>query len=181
MKVIGVLGGPHRNGNTAKLIEAVLEGATEVGHDVVFVRLADIHVRHIEERDEKLYYPEDDLSKLYPEFESMGALVLATPIYYDQVDSRMKQFIDRLHYWSKTHGEVYRARFPDGVKLVNCITFANPSDNYYDNVLTWMKVRMEHYWNMEHVCDLKASETRKNPVTENNTLLEKAKILGKCL
>ena len=42
-----MLGGLNRDGNTAKLIGAVLDGATEAGHDVVFIRLSGLRVRHI--------------------------------------------------------------------------------------------------------------------------------------
>jgi len=108
----------------------------------------------------------------------MGALVLATPIYYDHVDSRMKQFIDRLHYWSRTHGDEYRVRFPNGVKLVSCITYANPGDEAYDEVLAWIRGRMEYYWQMVHIADLRASDTRKRPVAHNEELLKRAKTVG---
>jgi putative NADPH-quinone reductase len=182
MKVLGVVGGPHREGNTVRLVEAVLEGAREAGHETVLVKLADLDVRHIEEKDGRLYYPDDDMArKLGPHLESMGALVLGTPIYYDHVDSRMKQFIDRLHYWSKTHGDEYRRRFPDDVKVVNCITCGWDDPEAYDDILAWMRERMEHYWRMRHVADLRAEGTGSKPVSSRKDLLERARRIGRSL
>ena len=179
MKVLGFVGGPHREGNTVRLVEAVINGALEVNHKAKLFKLCELKVQHIEEKNGELFYPDDDFSELYSEIESMDALIIGTPIYYDHVDSRMKQFIDRLHYWSKTHGEEYRKRFPKNVRLISCITYADEGEDSYDDVLIWIKGRMEHYWGMRHIANLKAFDTHNKPVVENRELLERARIIGR--
>jgi multimeric flavodoxin WrbA len=181
MNVLGFVGGPHRDGNTKKLVEAVMQGAKVSHHRVLLYQLCDLNINHIEEEGGELHYPNDDFANLYPEIESMNAIVLGTPIYYDHIDSRMKQFIDRFHYWSKTHGLNYRAKFPKGVKLINCITYADDSETRYDEILSWMKKSMEQYWEMKHVADLKAFDTHNISVASNADLLEKAWYIGKNL
>jgi len=181
MKVLGFVGGPHCEGNTVKLVEAVINGASEANHQAKLFKLCELKIHHIEEKNGKLFYPDDDFSELHSEIESMDALVIGTPIYYDHVDSRTKQFIDRMHYWSKTHGEEYRNRFPKNVRLINCITYAGKDENSYEDVLFWMKGRMEHYWGMRHIANLKAFDTRNKPVAGNKELLEKARRIGRSL
>jgi len=46
MKVLGVVGGARREGNTSRLVEEVLNGAREAGHEIILFRLADMDIRH---------------------------------------------------------------------------------------------------------------------------------------
>ena len=181
MNVLGIVGSPRHDGHTAKLVEAVLAGAISAGHVADIFYLGDMEIGPIQANDGVLEYPEDDMERLYPHLESMEALVLGTPIYYDQVSSQTKLFIDRLHYYSRTHGEEYRRRFPDGVRAVTVITQGAGDPDRYDYVLEWMKGRLEYYWNMEVVASLKAEATGGKPVKGRVDLLEKAMEIGRGL
>lgn len=181
MKVLGIVGSPRREGHTARLVEAVLSGAREAGHEAEIFYLGDLDIGPIEAEGRRLVYPDDDMVRLHPHIESMGALVLGTPIYYDHVSSAMKTFIDRLHFYSRTHGEEYRRRFPNGVKCVNVITYDWDEADAYDDVLDWMRVRMEHYWGMKVVASLKAEGTGRRPVEKRADLLERAREIGRSL
>ena len=181
MKALGIVGSPRREGHTARLVEAVLQGAKEAGHEADIFYLSDLDIGPLEAEGGRIVYPEDDMARLHPHIESMGAFVLGTPIYYDHVSARTKLFFDRLHYFSRTHGEEYRERFPDGVKAVTVITYAAGGPDRYDYVLEWMKRRLEYYWKMDVVAGLKAESTGRNPVVERLDLLEKAKGIGRNL
>jgi multimeric flavodoxin WrbA len=181
LNVLGVVAGPRRNGNTGVLVKTVLEGAKEGGHEVEEIFLGEMDIGPIQALDGKLVYPEDDMVKLYPKIESMEALIFGTPIYYDHVSARAKLFIDRLHYYSRTHGEEYRNKFPDGVKIINIITYAWDNPNGYNQILDWLKGRMEGYWNMDVVGHLKAEGTNKRRVSEREDLLRNSRDLGRSL
>jgi multimeric flavodoxin WrbA len=181
MKVIGVVGGPRRTGNTARLVEEILAGAREVGHETRIFYLGEMEIRPLGHDGERYVYPEDDFTSMMPHLESMGGLVNGTPIYYDHVSSRTKLFMDRLYYYSKSHGDEYRRRFPDGVKCVNVITCGWDNPNAYDEVLKWMDGRMRNYWRMKIVGGLKAHGTGNLPVAENMELLKRARGLGRSL
>jgi multimeric flavodoxin WrbA len=181
MKVLGIVGSPRREGHTARLVEAVLEGANEAGHEAEIFYLSELDIGPLEAEGGRIAYPEDDMVRLHPHIESMGAIVLGTPIYYDHVSARTKLFIDRLHYFSRTHGEEYRRRFPEGVKAVTAITYEAGGPDRYDYVLDWMKRRLEYYWKMKVVAGLKAESTGRNPVEERLDLLKKAKEIGRSL
>jgi len=181
MKILGIVAGPRKEGHTAQLVEAVLSGAREAGHETEIFFLSDLEINPIGADEGGYFYPEDDMARLYPHIESMGALVFGTPIYYDHVSSRAKLFIDRLHYYSKTHGPEYRKRFPDGVKCVNVITYDWDKEDAYDQVLKWMNRRMEHYWNMTTAGNIKAHGTGRVIQKHSKELIEEAKNIGRSL
>ena len=181
MKVLGIVAGPRREGNSAVLVEEVLSGAKDVGHEPVIFYLGDMDINPLGDADVGYSYPDDDFSEIMPHLESMGGFVFGSPIYYDHVSSRAKLFIDRLYYYGRSHGEEYRKRFPDGVKCVNIISYGWDRENVYDSVLEWMDGRMTHYWNMKIIGNLKAYGTGSKPVKNNKELMKKARELGKGL
>ena len=181
MKVLGIVAGPRSNGNTARLVTEVLEGARDAGHETVLFNLSELEIRPLDVGDDGYSYPEDGFSELMPHIESMDALVLGTPIYYDHVSSRAKLFIDRLYYYGKSHGEEYRKLFPDDVKFISAVTCGWDNKDAYTEVVDWLEKRMTNYWNMKIHGTIKSHGTGKNPVKENKTLLEQARELGKTL
>jgi len=181
MKILGIVAGPRKKGNTATLVEETLEGAKDAGHETILYYLSDLEIKPLEAGKDGYVYPEDGFKKLMPHIESMDALVLGTPIYYDHVSSRAKLFIDRLYYYGKSHGEEYREKFPDGVKFISVITCGWDNSDAYDEVVNWLEDRMKHYWNMSIHGALRAYGTGKHPVVDNNALLDKARELGKSL
>jgi multimeric flavodoxin WrbA len=181
MKVLGIVAGPRKTGHTARLVEETLRGAEEAGHETVLVYLSEMEIKPLDEGENGYSYPVDGFNELMPYIESMGALVFGTPIYYDHVSSRAKLFIDRLYYYSNSHGEEYRGRFPDGAKFVNAVTCGWDKADVYGEVVDWLNGRMTHYWKMTVHGSLKAHGTGNNPVKSNEELLKKARELGKSL
>lgn len=181
MKVLGIVAGPRKTGHTARLVEETLRGAEEAGHETVLFYLSEMEIKPLDEGEDGYSYPDDGFTELMPHIESMGALVFGTPIYYDHVSSRAKLFIDRLYYYSSSHGEEYREKFPDGVKFVNAVTCGWDKADVYGEVVDWLNGRMTHYWKMTEHGSLKAHGTGNNPVKNNEELLKKARELGKSL
>ncbi len=181
MKILGINAGPRKKGNTARIIEEVAAGARDAGHETIIFHLGDMKINPLMDAETGYGYPDDDFNEIMPHIESMGALVFGSPIYYDQVSSRAKTFIDRLYYYSKSHGQEYRDRFPDGVKFIYATTCGWDDPEAYDEVIDWVNGRMTNYWNMIIHGSLKGHGTGKNPVRDNEKLLKKARELGKSL
>lgn len=181
MKVLGIVAGPRKTGHTARLVEETLKGAEEAGHETVLYYLSDMEIKPLDEGENGYSYPEDGFTELMPHIESMGALVLGTPIYYDHVSSRAKLFIDRLYYYAKSRGAEYNDKFPKGVKFISAVTCGWDSADAYTEVVGWLNERMTHYWEMKIVGGLKAHGSGNKPVKDNKELLEKARELGKSL
>ena len=181
MKVLGIVAGPRRKGNTARLVEEILKGAEEVGHETEIFYMGDMEVKPLTDAKEGYGYPDDDFTEMMPHIESMGAFVFGSPIYYDQVSSRAKLFIDRLYYYSRSHGGEYYERFPKKVKFISAVTCGWDNKDAYNEVVHWLNGRMTNYWKMEIVGSLKAHGSGNKPVRDNKTLLEEAMDLGKTL
>ncbi|KYH40953.1 MAG: NADPH-dependent FMN reductase [Candidatus Bathyarchaeota archaeon B26-2] len=178
MRVLGVVCGPHRMGNTALLVRRVLEGAEEKGYETELICLSDLQISPLSEGPGGLYevsFPKDDMEKVYRALERMDVLVLGTPIYYDHVSARTKIFIDRLYYYN--HPDA-KKRFPRNGRAVLVITYEWDNPEAYDGVLEWLKRTLEHYWKLRVVATLKAEGTTKRPVAEREDLLERAKEIG---
>lgn len=179
MRVLGVVGSPHRMGNTARLVKQVLDGAAEKGYETELICLCDFQINPLSadalSQPYGVSFPKDDMERIYPLLEMMDVLVLGTPIYYDHVSARTKLFIDRLHYYSYPSA---KERFPQNVRAVVIITYEWNNPKAYDDVVEWLKDRLEHYWKMKVVATLKAEGTEKRPVADREDLLEKARQIG---
>lgn len=181
MKVVGLVAGPRKSGNTASLVEEVIAGARDAGHEVHVFYMGEMQVHPLNADDDGYVYPDDDFVKLMPYLETMGALVLGSPIYYDHVSARAKLFIDRLYYYSGSHGVEYRKRFPNSVKFISVFSCGWDNPNVYGEVVAWLNERMAHYWNMEICGSLKAFGTGSKPVKDNEIILKQARMLGESL
>ncbi len=181
MKVIGILAGPRRTGNTARLVEEVLAGAKDAEYETHLFYMSEMDIKPLEADETGYVYPDDDFTELMPYLESMDVFVLGSPIYYDHVSARTKILIDRLYYYSTSHGAEYRKLIPDGIKFVGVFSCGWDNPNVYGEVVEWLEERMSHYWNMEPVGSLKAYGTGRKPASENKELLKKARALGESL
>ena len=179
VKVVGIIGGPKHDGNTYKLVRAVLDGALEAGHTVVTYRLRDIYLGQIGYFENKTLFPLDDFEKMQPNLESMGALVLGAPIWYGQVDVRTLNFITRTYYYNKHYSEENAEKWPNA-QPVNVITYGQKAEDKYDNVLEWLDGVWDWY-GMKKFINIKAAGTGDNPVEKRKELLAQAKEIGRNL
>jgi len=179
MKVLGVVGSPRHKGNTSMLVKQVLDGAKEKGYETELLCLSDFKINPLQEdisnKPLGVSFPKDDMERIYPSLEKMHALVVGTPIYYDHVAATLKLFIDRLYYYEQPG---FKDRFPKDVRAVVIVTYEVDDLGAYDDVVEWLKGRLEQYWKMKVVATLKAEGTTKRPVAQRKDLMEKAKAIG---
>lgn len=180
MKVLGIVGGSKSNGNTVKLVEEVLTGAREAGHETILFKLSEMSIGHIGDRGGEVTFPIDDFDEIMPHIESMGAFVLGAPIWFSTVDSRTHTFIQRLYYYSRYHSDANRKKWPAGAKAVNVITYGWDDPHIYDGVLKWLK-DMEKGYGMKNIRGIAAENTGKKPVVTRRVLLKKARDAGRKL
>jgi multimeric flavodoxin WrbA len=97
-KVVAVIGSPRRRGNTATLVDAALEQLERGGCACTRIVLAE---RRIEFCSGHVYCGEracphdDDMPGVLEQVYAADGLLLATPIYYENVSGQMKTFMDR--------------------------------------------------------------------------------------
>lgn len=104
-KVLGILGSPRLQGNTADLLDAVLEGARLAGAEVERLDLARMSIDPCVEcrkcdADATCAVKTDDMHQIYARIRQVDAIVLASPIFFMSVSSQTKAMIDRCQcYW----------------------------------------------------------------------------------
>jgi len=105
MKVLGILGSPCVDGNTADLLDAVLEGARSEGAEVKRLDLARMKIHPCFEcggceSRATCVHADDDMRLIYSMIRGMDAIVIASPIFFMGVTAQTKAMIDRCQcFW----------------------------------------------------------------------------------
>ncbi len=139
MKVVCVFGSPRANGNSHAIAEGFLEKIREQGGDVESFHLNRLTYKGCQGCQvckTKLDHCvlKDDLREVLEKTAEADVLVVATPVYYGDVSSQLKGFIDRTYsylvpdfYTSETP-----CRLKPGKTLVFVITQAGPEKSFDD-------------------------------------------------
>lgn len=98
MRAIGIIGSPHKNGNSAYLLEIVLK-VLEEEFEIEKIFLKDLEIRACEgcylcEKSGECVI-EDDMQKIYPKLEKADVIILSTPSHMGGVASRLRTFMER--------------------------------------------------------------------------------------
>jgi multimeric flavodoxin WrbA len=106
MRIIAFNGSPRKGGNTQVLLEAVLDGIRQSGHDVEVFRLNDLTYRPCQNcggcTKEGKCVLGDDMTPLYDKLLAADGIIVASPIYFYGVSAQTKSFLDRLQaLWSR--------------------------------------------------------------------------------
>jgi NAD(P)H-dependent FMN reductase len=98
-RIIGILGSPLPEGNTARLLDRALEGAKDAGCSVEKIAVANLSFEACQEmffcRDHDTCIMDDDMQQLYPMLREADAIIIATPIMCMGIPGKLKSFMDR--------------------------------------------------------------------------------------
>ena len=98
-KVIGLLGSPLPEGNTALLLDRALAGAEAAGCTVERIVVPFLDFEPCMEilfcREHETCQMEDDITPLYPKFRELDGLIIATPVMTMGIPGKLKSFMDR--------------------------------------------------------------------------------------
>ena len=99
-KILVILGGGRPKGNTARLVQAFMEGAREAGHETELVSLIKTEVKGCLGcnacRYGKPCIQKDGFNEIVPKIRKADLVVFASPLYFWTISSRLKAFIERL-------------------------------------------------------------------------------------
>ncbi len=99
--ILVVIGGGRRNGNTARLTDAFICGASEAGHSVEAFSLVQNEVRGCLGcnacRYGKPCVQKDAFHDLIPKIQQADLLVLAAPLYFWTFPARLKAMLERFY------------------------------------------------------------------------------------
>ena len=106
MFVLGISGSPRKDGNNDRLLNAALKGAEAEGAKIkkhyLFESLSSGCIACGYCNVHGTCQFSDDISDLYKIFEEADAVIMSSPVYFENVTSWMKTFIDRGQFlWTK--------------------------------------------------------------------------------
>jgi NAD(P)H-dependent FMN reductase len=97
--VIGLLGSPLPEGNTAILLDHALRGAADAGCTVEKIVVSNLDIQACMEmmfcREHDTCIVDDDMQQMYRKFREMDSLIIATPVMTMGIPGKLKSFIDR--------------------------------------------------------------------------------------
>ncbi|MDE4908326.1 flavodoxin family protein [Methanogenium marinum] len=102
LRVLGISGSPHRQGNTEQLLDRFLEGAADAGGDTEKIILSTLEFRSCRgcnacHKTGVCVINDDFIPILTKKVPDADIVALASPIYSMSITSEMKAFIDRAH------------------------------------------------------------------------------------
>ena len=135
MKIIGFIGSPRKEGNTAWAVNKILEGAKEQGAETESWHFSELDIKPCNGclgcvQSDKCVI-NDDMQKIYDALEQADALVLGSPVYMGQMSAQAKIFTDRLFAQITPR---FSPRFKEenaGKKLILVFTQGNPDPDMF--------------------------------------------------
>jgi len=186
MNVLGVDGSGRKNGNTAALVRAFLEGAAEAGAETAFLPLADKTLRGCaackacKAEPAKVCVIQDDMQPIYERLPEVDVLLLASPVYLDHITAQLMAFIQRTYCYISPSLDNYWPR--EGVRFAAGITYGAGDPDMYNYVLDWMSARMEFYFGIPTVATFKVPGTsHERPVGPDHPEVRRARAAGRAL
>ena len=102
MKIVTLLGSPRTNGNSATIARHLLTTATKLGAETQTFELNRLSYRGCQacyacKKGREDCVLNDDLRPVLAAVQAADVVVLASPVYYGDVSSQLKAFIDRCY------------------------------------------------------------------------------------
>ncbi|AZV56780.1 flavodoxin family protein [Clostridium sp. AWRP] len=152
MKIVAI-NGSHvgKSGNTNVMVTALLKGAQEVGAQTNNIFLAEKNIEYCKAckfcwfKSPGKCVIKDDMNEILYSMKGADILILATPLYFDNISSMLKVFIDRLivtasPYWEKDNdGECRHIRRYKTPKLIIVSNCGYPERSHFQVVSHWIR------------------------------------------
>jgi putative NADPH-quinone reductase len=182
MKIAAVFGSPRKKGNSETLAEAFLQEAERLGAEVERFHLNQMTYRgciacySCKKKGEQCAL-NDDLSPVLDAVYKAETVLLATPVYFFDMPSQLKAFVDRWYSFFKPHFHETNdiSRLPSGKNAVFVVTQKAPDSIFVDFVQRYdfmFKIFGFRPMHLIRGCDLGDS---RSTASRREELLEKAR------
>lgn len=115
MKVLGINGSPHKDGNTSALINMVFDALNKNGIETEEIHVARKNIRGclacckcFENKDRKCAVKNDDLNEILEKMIEADGILLGSPTHFSDVSVYIKALTDRAGYASIANGGLLR-------------------------------------------------------------------------
>ncbi|HTP65723.1 MAG TPA: flavodoxin family protein [Geobacteraceae bacterium] len=139
MNIVCLLGSPRAKSNSSAIAKRFTETAEKTGAKVRTYTLNDLKYRGCQgcmackTKLDKCVL-QDDLTEVLDAVQQADILVMASPVYYGEISSQLKAFIDRTFSYLKPDfmTNPIPARLAPGKKLVFALTQGQPEEAFSD-------------------------------------------------
>jgi multimeric flavodoxin WrbA len=143
MKIVSVLGSPRKKGNSSTMAGHFCNEAEKCGAEVTRFALNQLDFRGCQgcmacktKLDRCVL--QDDLTQVLEAVRATDVLVLASPVYFWDVSSQLKAFLDRTFSYLVpdfiTRPLPEKSRLAPGKKLVFILAQGNPDESLFTNI-----------------------------------------------
>ena len=146
MNILVLNGSPHVSGNTAAMVEAFVEGASENNHHITVVSVCQKKIagclacEYCHTKGKGKCIQEDDMQEIYPVLEEAEMIVLASPVYYHSFTGQLQCAINRIYALDK----------PKNLKKAALI-LSSGDDNVYDGAIYEYQNSFLNYLKLENM------------------------------
>lgn len=120
MKVLAVNGSPRKNNNTAMMLTSALEGARERGAETELIHMYELDFKGCssclsckrKDRERDGCFMKDGLTPVLEKIYTCDALILGSPIYYQNITSGMSALLERLLFPNMIYSREIPTIFP---------------------------------------------------------------------
>ena len=139
MRVLAVNGSARKNGNSATMLKHAIEGAVEAGAETQLVNLYDLTYRGctgcescklLGGRSFGRCAQRDDLTAVLAKAIESDVLLLASPIYFNDVSGELRSFLERFWFPAITYTKERKLLYPKRIKVGMIFTTNAPSKFY---------------------------------------------------
>jgi multimeric flavodoxin WrbA len=141
MKIVCLLGSPRKQGNSATIANRFCSTAEGLGAEVKTFTLNNLHYRGCQacmacKTKLDRCALKDDLAEVLDAVRETDVLVMASPVYFGDISSQLKTFIDRTYSYLVPDfmTNPRKSRLAPGKKLVFILAQNNPDPNNFADI-----------------------------------------------
>lgn len=150
-KILIILGGGRKKGNTAQLVDAFMKGAMEAGHATELISLNQLQVNGCIGcnacRYGKPCVQKDDFNSLVPKILEADLLVFASPLYFWTISSKIKAFIERFYCIAQKDDNPPLGRY-EKYPVHDCALLMTSADDFFwtfEQTVSYYQFTMVNY------------------------------------
>ena len=133
MKILAIQGSPRKKGNTNRILDEMIRGAEDNGHEVIKYYLQGMDINpcsgcEICAKGKDCRY-DDDGTEIINQLAEGASIILASPIYFGQITAQAKTIVDRFYSIFNNPDKKFNG------KAAMIITHAYPGKDIYETYI----------------------------------------------
>jgi len=160
MKVVAFNGSPHKNGNTALAMNAVLKELENEGIETEMIhvgkeKLHGCSACHgcVKNQDGKCVFKDDPVNEWIQKMVEADGILFGSPVYFSGVSGTIKSFLDRAFFVASANGGLFRHKVGASVAAVRR-SGGIPTIDALNKFISYAEMIMptSNYWTVAHGC-----------------------------